>query len=637
MNRTSAWLTGWSGLLLAAFALAVALVGCGRGKGASGAVQYYGNYHLAGWVDVHGGKALADLASCTTCHELTVLKVGSGVPSCMTSACHHGTQPGWANADIHGLRAKAAAGPSGGSFASCQICHGKDFSGGGSANACATCHGVQAPHPPKPWRLSAGSSHTHTTADPSNAAVCAQCHYPGSPNNPVGHPSTPAPAGTQPGCYNATLCHANAGAPHPLGPIWTDATSTAFHGIEAKKDLLYCQSCHGAPGTPKFDGGTAATACSTCHTAAFAHSTTWYQDPVQTFPGYVPSHRNAGNLGACGTCHDGLTKGRTAPLPAAPSCYSASYDNGVHGTVGCHSNGPAAANHPIPFTDANHTTVTQAQFTANCASCHAVSGTSPVGAAPACAICHQAASPLAAGSGPGTCLSCHTGPAGLPAGPTGTAFPSIAGAHAKHLGLPTALTCNTCHNGVGAGSLTHYNSANARVALPTSPAPVAISATFNAMSGAAGFSTTALTCSNVSCHGGQTTPSWQTGKLAVNATTYCLACHQITSTATQYNDAIGRHNNPNDHNQTCDYCHDMTLAKPGAQNHFKYLNTTAVSGAPTGTPSDQFPSDTIKFGGGATPATGALTYTVTASTQGLGGCALTCHGTTHTTANNTWN
>ena len=47
-------------------------------------------------------------------------------------------------------------------------------------------------------------------------------------------------------------------------------------------------------------------------------------------------------------------------------------------------------------------------------------------------------------------------------------------------------------------------------------------------------------------------------------------------------------------------------------------------------------SDTIKFGGGSQPATGALTYTVNA-TIGRGGCALSCHGTSHTTNNNTWN
>jgi hypothetical protein len=104
----------------------------------------------------------------------------------------------------------------------------------------------------------------------------------------------------------------------------------------------------------------------------------------------------------------------------------------------------------------------------------------------------------------------------------------------------------------------------------------------------------------------------------------------VASAATQYNDATGRHSESR-HNQTCDYCHDMTVAKPGAQNHFKYLNTSVVRVAP-----DQLSSDTIKFGGGSQPATGALTYSVT-GTLGHGGCALSCHGEGHSINNNVWN
>jgi predicted CxxxxCH...CXXCH cytochrome family protein len=638
MSHTQTWTRGLLGGLCGAVLLGIlSLSGCGHG--ATGTVaEYYGHYHPANWINDHQAAAAASTATCKTCHEISLIKAGNGIPNCLTSACHHGSTPGWANADLHGARAKWGVGTPGGSLVACQICHGKDFSGGASAQSCATCHGVPAPHPAKPWRAAAGSLHTHTTTDPSNAAVCAQCHYPGSPVNPAGHPATPAPAGTTPGCFNNTMCHGNAGAPHALGPIWTDPTSNAFHGLQAKQDLNYCQGCHGTPGTPKFDGGSASTACSSCHTAAGAHPTTWYQAPVATFPGYVQSHRNAGNFTACNDCHDGLVKGRTAPLPAAPSCFSASYANSEHAAVGCHANGPGVAPHPIPFIGVDHTTVTQAQFDGNCAACHAVSGTSPISAAPTCSVCHQAASPLAAGSGPGTCLSCHSGPSGLPAGPTGTAFPSLAGAHAKHMGLLTKLTCDTCHNGIGTGSLTHYDAANARAGQPTGPAPVAIAATFNAQSGSAGFTPATLTCSNVSCHGGKVTPNWQTGTLSGTNAATCTSCHQVrtgSTTSPQYNDATGRHSNPSNHNTACSTCHNMALTAAGAKNHFKYLDTQAVSGAVTGTPADQFPSDTIAFD----PAvvTGARTYTVTAATQGKGGCALTCHGQDHSTSGNTWN
>jgi predicted CxxxxCH...CXXCH cytochrome family protein len=206
------------------------------------------------------------------------------------------------------------------------------------------------------------------------------------------------------------------------------------------------------------------------------------------------------------------------------------------------------------------------------------------------------------------------------------------------MGLLTQLTCNTCHNGIGSGSLTHYNSANARAGQPTGPAPVIFDATFNAQSGAAAFASGTLTCSNVSCHGGQTAPNWQTGTLSGTNTATCTSCHQVrtgSTTSPQYNDATGRHSNPGEHNVACSTCHSMALTTAGAKNHFKYLNTQVVSGAVTGSPTDQFPSDTIVFD--PTAVTGARLYTVTATTQGKGGCALSCHGQDHSTTGNTWN
>lgn len=627
-NRIWKWTAPFLSGLGWAWLLTVALVGCGGSKGAGGLSQYYGNYHPAGWMGTHGGQAVAGLSACTKCHEMSVLRVGSGIPTCLTTGCHHQATPGWADPGVHGLRAKLSPASSGGSLVSCQLCHGKDFSGGPAANACVTCHGVAAPHPVKPWRTSAGSPWTHTTTDPVNAAVCAQCHFAGSPNNPPGHPASPAPAGTQPGCYNATLCHADAGAPHALGAIWKDPTSAAFHGIEAKKDLKYCQSCHGTPGTTLFDGGTAATACSSCHsktTGAGAHSTTWWNNPVQTFPGYVPGHRNATNglstSGSCVVCH-AVTKTSTSTLPAAPSCYSANFANSEHAAVGCHANGPSAAPHPVPYIDTTHTTVTQTKFNVDCINCHAVSGTSPVAAAPLCATCHTVASPLASGSLAGTCLSCHVGPSGLPSGPTGASFPSIAGAHAKHMALPN-VACATCHNAIGAGTLTHYNAANARNTPPASPAPVAMATAFNAKSGPASFSTTALTCSASSCHGGQTTPNWQTGSLPASSTaatsnTYCQTCH-ASGTAQFNSQNSGQHSK---HTQAyCADCHNV-LSGATQVSHWANLQTSAMEGPA---------SASIQF---SAAATGSRTYTVSNRN-----CALTCHfpnGSSKNHAPETW-
>ncbi len=598
-----------------------------------------GGVHPSGWIASHPGSALAGLNDCKACHGAQLAGGPFSEPSCFTAACHHNTRPGYALAGSHGLRAKLAQGPSGGGLASCQACHGTAFAAGltasdGTTKACTTCHGVAAPHPAKPWHNATGSN--HATTDATNAPVCAQCHYPGAVANPAGHPATPAPAGTAPGCFNNTLCHGVEAVPHALGAVWTAATSAAFHGIVAKRDLAYCQSCHGNAGSTGFEGGAAATTkCSSCHVQARAHADRWYQAPG-AFPSYVASHRDAGNRSvACALCHDN-TKGRTAPDATAPSCFSASAN-----AVACHVNGPSQPNHTIPFLGGAHTAANASTFSSDCSSCHAVSGTSPVAAAPLCSVCHKVADPTVPLSGTGTCLSCHTGTAGLPTGPGGASFPSIAGAHAKHLGLPTTLTCDSCHAGSGAGTTSHYTNANARTGIPDGPAPVSINATFNAKSGTAAFAPSALTCSNVSCHGGQATPAWTTSG-SINSAADCTKCHAVSQTAadTQYNNAFGRHS-IGTHNVTaagstiaCTTCHNMTNGSSGALAHFKYLDTPAVDGAATGLPADQLPSGTIVFDSAI--VSGNRSYTVTTNTQGNGGCTLTCHTHIHSPTYETW-
>ena len=524
MNRTwkrTARILGFAAGALLTVALSL---GCGSSKSGTGGVsQYYGNYHISTWMADHPAQAVLGVDACTKCHEISIIKVGSGIPTCMTAGCHHQSTPGWADPGIHGSRAKLAT-VAGGGLVSCQICHAKDFTGGASANACVTCHGVKAPHPVKPWRGSGGSIFTHTTADPSNAAVCAQCHFTGSPNNPAGHPFTPAAAGTQPGCFNDTLCHGANSAPHAV-PFLSGQTDAQGNG---------------------------------------------------------------------------------------------------------------------------HLTASAATFAADCATCHAVTGTSPIASAPLCSTCHTLGNPAVSATGSGTCLSCHVGAAGLPVGPTGTAFPNIKGAHAKHMALPTLVHCDTCHTGAGTTSLTHYNNANARPPrVPTGPATVAFDQTFKAKTGGAtAFSPTAATCSNISCHGGLSAPSWLAG--AINVNTQCSACHGVATssgTITQFNDAFGRHASGT-HNATvaanaiaCTTCHNMSNGSPAALAHFKYLNTTAVDGVATGNPADQLPSGTIQFDTAIVSGAGTYTTTVTgtpAIKEGNGGCALTCHTHIHTTTVDMW-
>jgi len=836
MKKTWIQATKIPAVILATMGCTLSLIlalACGGAKNDShDPVQYFSHYHKAGWIQEHPGQAMAGIDACTKCHEISILKVGSGIPTCMTSGCHHQATPGFSDPAIHGLRAKLAVNAtSGGSLGSCQICHGKTFSGGASANACINCHTVAAPHPPKPWRITAGSSFTHATTDPSNAVVCAQCHYPRSPNNPPGQPYSPAPAGSEPNCYNGTLCHGANPAPHAVpflaGQVDSQLnghltiTSTAF-ALDCSKCHAYtgtspsaaaplcsqchpqadptsvgtdsgtCLSCHtGKPGLP--DGPTGAgfpsisgahgkhmalatdLTCDTCHASSGTGTTTHYAnanaragaptgpatvsiDPVftpktggapvfmpaslscsavschgaQTTPGWqngtldpntqcTSCHAIAGSAGlatqfndafgrhslgthdatkasnaiACTTCHDmnngspgalahfkylhtqavdGVSTGTPADqLPSGTIVFDPAIVSGAgtytitsstQGNGGCtltchtHIHTPAidtwtagGAPHPVPFiagqtdTQGNgHLTITQAAFTSDCSACHAHSGTSPMAAAPLCSVCHTLADPTNTGTGVGTCQSCHVGPSGLPVGPVGTSFPNIAGAHAKHMGLPTALTCTTCHSDSGSGTATHYSNANARVAPPTGPASVSMDATYNAQSGgAATFNASAMTCSASSCHGGQTTPNWRTG--AIDSTSQCSMCHAInggTSTS-QYNDAVGRHawgSHSGAATLDCTLCHDMSTANAGAINHFKYLNTSTVSGAVSGTPADQMPSGTIKFKLTSTtyPITGAATYTIDATNvEGDGGCALTCHGQNHVPTTNHWN
>jgi len=549
-------------------------------------------------------------SSCAECHGAD-LSGGTSKVSCFgnPAGCHHGPVAGWVatppTAQEHGAAAKRAPGSSG--FASCQICHGNNFTGTTGGPTClnnAACHGtgVVSPHARKPWL---GSTYTHINANAESAPVCAQCHVPGSPNNPADHPATPAAAGTPPGCYNNTLCHGPTAAPHAVGTAWRDP-NPQFHGLTAKQDLSFCQGCHGTPGTTQFNGGTAPASCqtSTCHAQAKAHPIRWYQAP-QPFPTYVSSHRDSGNRNvACAICHkvDGAGAG---PDPNAPSCFSASF-NGVT----CHSGVPGGVNHPVPFQGTAHTVTNQAGFDSDCSACHAITGVSPSGTAPLCTVCHQSGTALPFAN----CTSCHARP------PSGTVYPDVAGRHATHDALASVTgVCGTCHNGLDNGSLTHYNRANARPgkdALRVPPGDAAFLAVYNAKAGPAAFDNAALTCANVSCHGGVTAPNWRTGSIDGNTDVGCRQCHKI-GTAAQ----IPENNSPFSglhaaHLSTtvggailCTECHNMARTV-GALNHYRFLNTPQMEG-PAG--------DTVE------PSGSAANYNATAQSCGT----FTCHTIVH--------
>jgi predicted CxxxxCH...CXXCH cytochrome family protein len=428
-----------------------------------------------------------------------------------------GTHPtGWSDPTAHGAIAKSRAA----GFSSCQECHGAVYAGGLSAVSCFTCHGVQAPHAPSPWR---GEVRTHTNTDQGNAAVCAQCHRNGA-NSSV-QPSPPATAGTPPGCFNNTLCHATAG--HPAG--WSDPTQ---HGTTAEQDFPACKTCHGQT----YQGGSATTTCYQCHNGP------GLDHPALSW--VVLNHKTAAlsNSVACQKCHGADYLGGGSRT-ACRSCHMEDRTK-VHMLAW------------YPNVQVNHRAYVLANGTSSCATqyCHGANLTGVAQSGPSCSTCHTW--PFTSAN----CGSCH----GLP--PAGSAFPDTAGRHSAHTVLGSYIDCNSCHTGAGSGTASHQNGI----------ADTVRAALYNAKSGAAAFNGTANTCSNVSCHGGQTTPGWLTGSITVN--TQCTSCH--ASGTTQYNSYNSGQHSRHVSRFACTVCHDtMKLAV----NHFTTLNTTVMEGPASAT------------------------------------------------------
>ena len=168
--------------------------------------------------------------------------------------------------------------------------------------------------------------------------------------------------------------------------------------------------------------------------------------------------------------------------------------------------------------------------------------------------------PPSQGGNPGpdysNCTLCHGQP------PSGSSSPNIAGAHAPHSALPLVGTdCSICHTGAAHNSQVNFGFASG----------------FDAKSGPATHNLSG-TCSNVKCHGGQTTPNWLNG--AINVNTDCTSCHVYGST--QYNSySSGRHNkHVNGEHVGCTSCHNTTTLQNG---HFTNLQTTTFEQSPAAT------------------------------------------------------
>jgi len=286
--------------------------------------------HPDNWVADHPAAFLSDSSQCTSCHGSDLRGGISGV-SCYSASfngmsCHangpSGHPAGWNDPTQHGVAAKAAPSSSTG-FASCELCHGADFSGS-FARTClntAGCHGagVDSPHA-FPWQST--STRKHSTTDPGNAAVCGLCH--------LGNRQPPAYAtfSQTVGCFDNTLCHGQVG--HAVGwanPDVHGAAAKSAPSATAMQGFSTCQTCHGA----NF-AGAAATTClnsAACHGAGVnsPHAFPWQSTSTRKH-----STTNVANASACGLCH---LANRQPPSYVVLTVPVGCFDNTLcHGQVG---------------------------------------------------------------------------------------------------------------------------------------------------------------------------------------------------------------------------------------------------------------------------------------------------------------
>jgi predicted CxxxxCH...CXXCH cytochrome family protein len=619
-----------------------ALLACSR---ANSEAPPAGQVHEQSYLLSHGLQAKADPEDCKSCHG-SDLRGREHAGNCL--ACHPDGEPialhpmPFIDPALHGTEARKGQNR-------CSGCHGSSpiqFDGGTLTSAfqydpattdCSVsgCHDAAEAHPTC-WQ---GTNDTTPGYQASHRAIsreamenaCALCHQVAG--------GGPQPRNDAPSCFAATFTNADGSTTgcHSAGPgavahamPYTDAQ---LHGTAARDNLAGCVPCHATPadagvgGNPRFNVavGNLANGCETCHAVRSAHPTRW-QGTNDTTPDYIATHRATSQQAiadSCAMCHD-VVRGNPSPNPNAPSCFAATFTNADGSTTGCHSAGPGAAAHAMPFTDPQlhgpaaknnlagcvpcHATPADAGVGGNprfnvavgnlangCETCHAVRSAHPTplwtgpaaashktanlmgtacalchgtglngpsggGVGPACTDCHTAGSPLSLTD----CSSCHNQP---PDGqtPAGDRFPNRDGAHAVHIVLAGVTGhCETCHQNTGTGTDDHFTSANA--------AGVSIPSAYDAQSGVAVYDSANQTCSATRCHGGQTTPNWWSGSLDV--ATQCASCHSTSSG--EYNSATsGEHRT---HGRlSCTACHDAPT------DHFSDLATTGFEGDPAQT------------------------------------------------------
>jgi len=211
-----------------------------------------------------------------------------------------------------------------------------------------------------------------------------------------------------------------------------------------------------------------------------------------------------------------------------------------------------AGKHASDWVYAKHAAVSDENIN-SCMECHGSDLAGGMSGVP-CSQCHLNGSPLTLTE----CTSCHGKP------PTGTVAPNRTGAHGAHYAFDNSTNfCNSCHSGAGTGTVSHDNGT----------VDVVFLSAYNAKSGTAVRNSDG-TCSKVSCHGGQTTPSWLSGTI-IDVNTQCSTCHAF-GTAEYNSYSSGQHDfHVNTRLILCTSCHDTTNL---ATLHFASLNTTTLDG-----------------------------------------------------------
>ena len=260
-------------------------------------------------------------------------------PGCFNSTLCHSENPvphplgaAWVAtrpaAQPHGNSAKATPG-SGSGFDYCRVCHGTsdgNYNGGSAQVSClnVACHGGtgNSPHASQWFQ---GDAYEHITTDEGNAPECAFCHF--NEPNAGNHPPTPPPAGSDPGCFNGTLCHGATLSLHPAG-WFVRPPGPQPHGQSAKAapsvaGFAVCRICHGTT-DGNLNGGSVQFSCTivACHggSGSSPHASQWL--PGNT---YVHITTDEGNAPECGFCHYGESGGGNhppTPPPAGSGCFN---------------------------------------------------------------------------------------------------------------------------------------------------------------------------------------------------------------------------------------------------------------------------------------------------------------------------